>query len=196
MPNDLIIRPAREEDAGALLEIYAPYVTDTAISFEYEVPTLEEFRRRIRETLKTYPYLVAQIGDTLAGYAYASAFKPRAAYQWSVETTIYLRRDLRGQGLGRKLYQALEETLRAQNILNLNACIAHTGQPDSYLSNGSEAFHDRMGYKKVAHFTKCGYKFNTWYDMIWMEKIIGDHPVHPASVIPFSQICHLWAEAE
>ena len=103
-----VIRIATAEDAEALLAIYAPYVRDTAITFEYRVPSLEEFRRRIEATLEKYPYLALEDGGEILGYAYAAPFKERAAYDWAVETTIYLRPDARGKGCGRTLYEALE----------------------------------------------------------------------------------------
>ena len=183
------IRPARPEDAPTLLAIYAPYVRETAITFEYEVPSLDEFTRRIERTLQRYPYLVAQSGGEVLGYAYAGPFKERAAYDWSVETTIYLRQDQRGRGLGRTLYQALERCLAAQHIQNLNACIADPAQAgDPYLTGASAAFHARMGYQLVGRFHKCGYKFGRWYDMIWMEKFFGGHPEQPPEVVPFSKL--------
>lgn len=180
-----IIRTAVPEDAEELLEIYGPYVTDTAISFEYEVPALEEFRVRIHRTLQSYPYLVMVTGGRIAGYAYASPFKEREAYCHSVETTIYIRMDCRGRGYGKKLYLALEELLKKQNILNVNACIAVTEQEDPYLTNKSMYFHEHMGYRLVGKFTKCGYKFGRWYDMIWMEKMIGEHTENQAPFVPF-----------
>lgn len=182
METNIIIRRATKEDAEEILKLYAPYVTDTAITFEYDVPSVQEFAARIDHTLKKYPYLVAVEDHRIIGYAYASPFKERAAYDWAVETTIYLKQDCRGRGVGRKLYLALEEGLRKQNILNLNACIAFTQTEDKHLSNASTFFHTQLGYKKVAHFSKCGYKFETWYDMIWMEKIIGEHSVNPKPV--------------
>jgi L-amino acid N-acyltransferase YncA len=188
MKNATTIRLASEKDAEELLQIYAPYVTDTAITFEYEVPSVVEFAERIRNTLKKYPYLVLQENGRIAGYTYASPFHPRAAYGWAVETSIYLRRDCRGRGLGKKLYLALEDTLKRQNILNLNACIAYTAVPDEHLDNTSTAFHEHLGYSRVARFTQCGYKFGTWYDMIWMEKLIGEHTTPPAPVIPITEI--------
>ncbi len=180
------IRPATPEDAPALLAIYAPYVRETAITFEYEVPSLEEFAGRIRRTLERYPYLAAQSGDEVLGYACAGAFKERAAYDWSVETTIYLRQDQRGHGLGRALYQALERCLAAQHIQNLNACIADPAQAgDPYLTGASAAFHARLGYQLVGRFHKCGYKFGRWYDMVWMEKILGATRSAPRRWSPF-----------
>lgn len=188
MDDQLIIRMATEDDARQVLNVYSPYVTDTAISFEYDIPSLSEMKRRIRATLQKYPYLVAEEGGHIVGYAYASAFKERAAYDRAAETTIYLKQDCRGRGVGRALYLALEELLRRQNILNLNACIASTPAEDPHLSNASEVFHGRLGYRKVAHFTKCGYKFGTWYDMIWMEKMLGEHTDKPEPLIPVTEL--------
>ena len=131
------IRTARPDDAAALLEIYAPYVTDTAITFEYEIPTQAEFASRIEKTLEKYPYFVAEADGRPVGYAYAGAFKERAAYDWSVETSIYVRRDLKCMGVGRRLYDALEAALMAQGITNVNACIAYTGEPDAHLTQDS-----------------------------------------------------------
>ncbi len=188
MQTDLIIRIATPEDAAELLDIYIPYVIETAITFEYDIPSVSEFADRIRQTLKRYPYLVAIAEGRMIGYAYASPFKGRAAYDWAVETTIYLRQDCQGKGYGKKLYFALEDILKKQNIINLNACIAYASVEDVHLSNTSTLFHEHLGYKQVAHFTKCGYKFSTWYDMIWMEKILGAHPVRPMPVIPITEL--------
>ena len=179
MNTDLIIRPATEADAPALLAIYAPYVTQTAITFEYQPPTVQEFAGRIRDILQKYPYLVADRQGELVGYAYASQLKGRAAYAWSVETSIYLRQDCRGGGLGRKLYQALEEQLKERGIINLYACIASTPGEEPLLQNASVKFHKRMGYEPVGHFSRCGFKPDRWYDVIWMEKMLGEHPERP-----------------
>jgi phosphinothricin acetyltransferase len=167
-----MIRNATENDAGRLLEIYSYYVTDTAISFEYEVPTVEEFRKRITHTLEKYPYLVLEENGVIKGYAYAGVFKGRAAYDHCCEVTIYLDGDAKGKGYGRALYGALEEELRKRGIINLYACIADPIKEDEYLTRNSEQFHRHMGYTKVGEFHRCGYKFGRWYNMIWMEKII------------------------
>ncbi len=188
MSMNVLIRMATEADAEEILQIYAPYVSGTAITFEYEVPSVAEFSRRISDTLRTYPYLVALAADRIVGYAYASAFKERAAYNWAVETTVYLQQQYKGNGVGKKLYCALEDILKRQNIINLNACIAYTPREDAHLDNTSTAFHTRLGYTKVAHFTKCGYKFGAWYDMIWMEKMLGEHPDTPDPLIPVTEI--------
>ena len=109
MGHEAGLRVVKEEDAKELLEIYRPYVEKTVISFEYETPSLEEFAGRIRRTLKKYPYLAAERDGEILGYAYTSPFVGRIAYQYSAETTIYLREDQKRNGLGRRLYQALEE---------------------------------------------------------------------------------------
>lgn len=186
MQDRVTVRPAEPEDAEKLLKIYAPYVKKTAISFEYEVPSVEEFAGRIKKTLQRYPYLVATVDGETAGYAYAGAFHARAAYQWCAETSIYVKEGLRGHGIGRKLYETLEGELRDMGILNLNACIAHPVQEDEYLTQASERFHERMGFSKVAEFHRCGYKFQRWYDMVWMEKLLGEHEEMPMPVRCFS----------
>jgi phosphinothricin acetyltransferase len=187
MEKDIKIRIATEEDAEQLLAIYRPYVEETAISFEYEVPTVEEFAGRIRNTLKRYPYLVAEAKGEIVGYAYASVFKERRAYDWSVETTIYLKQGCSKKGYGKKLYQTLEEMLKELHILNLNACIAVTDCEDAHLTNNSKEFHEHMGYRLVGTFHQSGYKFQRWYDMIWMEKMIGEHTQKPEEVVPFEK---------
>ena len=177
MSNKIRIRNASVDDAKKLLEIYGPYVRNTAISFEYEVPSIEEFKKRIENTMKKYPYLIAEEDNQILGYAYAGAFYGRAAYDWSVETTIYLAPKTRKKGVGRILYEALEQKLKEMGILNLYACIAYPEVEDEYLDKNSAQFHEHLGYVKVGEFHKCGYKFGRWYNMIWMEKIIGEHVI-------------------
>lgn len=179
------IRVADAGDAQALLDIYAPYVRKTAITFEYTVPSLEEFRGRLLHTLQGYPYLVAEGDGELWGYAYTGPFHSRAAYRWSAEVSIYLREDRRGMGLGRRLYTAIEQVSRAQNILNLNACIAYPESEDGYLTKNSVQFHRHMGYTLVGEFHQCGYKFGNWYNMVWMEKHLGAHCHDPLPVAAF-----------
>lgn len=186
--EELQIRVGTTEDAEALLKIYQPYVEKTAVTFEYEVPTLEEFRERIDKILKKYPVLVAECGGEILGYAYAGAFQSRAAYAWAAETSIYIREDCRKAGIGRALYKELENILRKQNILNVNACIAYPIEEDEYLNNDSVRFHEKMGYRLVGEFRQCGYKFNRWYNMVWMEKHIGEHRTEQPAVIDFQII--------
>lgn len=176
----ITIRSAKAKDAAALLAIYAPYVRKTAITFEYAVPSRREFAERIRRILARYPYLVAEADGKIVGYAYAGAFKDRAAYDWAVEATVYVKEDCKRLGIGRRLYKALEKALKAQGILNMNACIASPIRAsDPYLTRDSIAFHARLGFKPVGIFHKCGFKFHRWYDMLWMEKSLGPHTAHP-----------------
>ena len=173
---DTIIRDATQSDVEALLAIYAPYVKLTAITFEYEVPNVDDFRQRLQEVQAKYPWIVAEVDGQIVGYAYASPFKERAAYQWAVETSIYVDSNMKRLGIGRKLHEALEQRLKAQGILNMNACISFVEAEDEYLTHDSIRFHEQLGYQEVAHFHLCGKKFGRWYDMIWMEKLIGKHP--------------------
>lgn len=182
------IRPAKPEDAEKLLAIYAPYVEQTAITFEYEVPTVEEFRERIHNTLKKYPYLVAEQGGEPVGYAYVGPFHDRPAYDWAVETSIYVDQNKKRMGIGKKLHEALEEELRNRGFLNMNACIAYPAQEDEYLTRNSLGFHTHLGFRPVGSFTRCGYKFGRWYNMVWLEKLMGEHPASPAPVRPFPEI--------
>lgn len=173
--NDIKIRFATVQDAESLLKIYAPYVEKTAITFEYDVPSVEEFAGRIENVLKKYPYLVAEIENEIVGYAYAGSFYERAAYDWAIETSVYVDTNKKKMGIGKKLYEALEKILASQNILNMNACIAYPAEEDEYLTKNSVEFHEHLGYRLVGEFKKCGYKFNRWYNMVWMEKHIGEH---------------------
>lgn len=162
------IRPANKADAAALLAIYKPYVEKTAITFEYEVPSLTEFEGRIEKTQKDYPYLVLEEEGRILGYAYASAYYARAAYDWAVELSIYLHEDARGKGLGSLLYDQLEAELTAPGYLRFLACIALP-------NDASIQLHEKRGYKRVAHLPKIGYKFNKWHDIVWMQKTLdGD----------------------
>lgn len=183
--NNLTIRPVTVNDAEDLLAIYRYYVERTAISFEYDVPTVEEFRGRIAHIIEKYPYFAAVRDGRIIGYAYAHPFVGRAAYDWSAELTIYIDRDCRHSGAGRVLYEALEQALHRMGVLNLYACIGHTDTEDAYLTNNSEQFHAHMGFATVGLFQKCGYKFGQWYDMIWMEKIIGEHGKNQPPITPF-----------
>lgn len=186
--SDITIRIASPSDAPELLAIYAPYITKTAISFEYDVPSVEEFTDRIRTTLEKYPYLAAESDGHIVGYCYVSILHGRQAYDWSVETSIYVDQNCKRMGIGKKLHDALEQALSAMGILNLYACIAFPIGEDPYLTEDSVNFHEHLGYTHTAHFHKCGYKFNRWYDIVWMEKTIGKHLECQPAVKNFSEI--------
>ena len=194
MENNIIIRFARPEDAPALVEIYSYYVLNTAVTYEYEVPSAVEFAMRIRRVLEKYPYLVAERNGELLGYAYASTFIARAAADWSTEVSVYIKHDSRGLGLGRKLYEALEGILRLQGIVNLSAAIAApNGKEDEYLTRDSLKFHSRMGYEFAGEFKRNGHKFGRWYNLVWMEKHLSDHKEnhpHPLTVDEIRSAVH------
>lgn len=178
----ITIRDAALSDAERILEIYDYYVRNTAITFEYDTPSVDEFRKRMSETMKRYPYLIAELDGRIQGYAYAGAFIDRAAYNWSCELSIYIDHDARKCGMGRMLYDALEKRLKDMGILNLYACIAYPTKEDEYLTTNSADFNEHMGFEKAGEFHSCGYKFGRWYDMIWMEKIMGEHGDEPKEI--------------
>ena len=174
--KEMKIRIAKEEDAEALLAIYAPYIEHTVITYEYDVPTVEEFRGRIRHVLERYPYLVAELNGKICGYAYASAFHDRPAGGWNVETSIYVDQNKKGMGIGTALYDKLEKILKRQNVLNMNACIACTEIEDEYLTNAStwdENIIVLMGTSGAD---------------VRMEKEIGEHVADQPPVIAFPEI--------
>ena len=172
------IQNVTPDDAEALLEIYAPYVEKTAISFEYDVPTLNEFRERIINTLKKYPYIKAvNESGKILGYAYAGAFKTRRAYDKSCEASIYVDKNSHGSGIGRALYDSLEAELKSRGFMNIYACVAYPEVEDEYLTHNSLKFHEHMGFKPVGKFNECACKFGRFYSMICLEKFIAPHVI-------------------
>lgn len=185
----MTLRVAKAEDAPALLDLYAWYVDHSAATFEYEVPGVEEFRNRITGTLNKYPYLVEEIDGKIVGYVYAGPFKSRQAYDWSAETSIYVDHRQRQKGIGRKLYDALEKIMRRQNFVHLYACIARPAREnDPYLSMASIDFHHCLGFVQCAEFRLCAWRFDAWYDMVWMERQIGTLQTPPQAIIPFCDL--------
>ena len=168
---DIKIRTATAEDAEELLEIYAYYIKNTAVTFEYEVPSVEEFRERISHILEHYPYLVAEDKGEIIGYSYAGRFHPRAAFGWDVEMTVYLKQEVRRAGVGRQLYAQMEEVLREQGVVRAISLIVKP--EDEYSDYNSIQFHEKMGYKYAGELKDCGYKFHRWYTLVYMDKQIG-----------------------
>ena len=167
------IEDVTAKDAKRLLEIYGPYVKNTAVSFEYEVPSVEEFENRIINITKKYPYIkIIDDENKTVGYAYASSFKSREAYKYDVEASIYLDQSQRGKGYGKALYFELEKRLKQIGIINVYACITMPINKSKYSTEASYHFHLRQGFKLVGTFKRCGYKFNEWFNIIWMEKQI------------------------
>lgn len=174
------IRLARVEDAPAILEIYAPYVTDTVISFEYEVPTGEEFTQRVRDISALHPYLVWEEKGRLLGYAYAHPYAARPAYQWGAELTVYLRPEARRRGIGTKLYGAMLDLLRLQGVRTVYGCITAENE-------ASVAMHRALGFREGGLFRNAGYKQGRWLDVLWLEKEISVYD-EPKPLLPFPQV--------
>ena len=168
------IRTASADDAGALLAVYAPYVTQSCISFETEPPSLEEYRRRVADIAARFPYLVLEQDGNVVGYAYAHEFSERPAYCWSVETSIYLSPGCTGAGVGGILLGALEELLARAGFTNAEACITDDNR-------ASIAFHEKHGYRLRAAFPQCAYKHGRWLGIVWMEKYVAEHAENPAA---------------
>lgn len=168
-----MIRDAFEKDAERLVEIYSYYVKETAVSFEYGVPSVEEFICRIKSVKMKYPFLVYEADGKILGYAYASAYSGREAYNWTATTSIYLDKECRRRGIGTALYKELEARLSKQGIVNALAGVAFMDIEDEFLTHDSFEFHKNRGYTEVAHMPKIGKKFDRWYDLLWMQKVIN-----------------------
>lgn len=180
------IRLASEEDARDLLDIYAPYVisedlTKSCVSFEYVLPTVEEFRERIQRISSGYPYLVAELEGRPIGYAYAHPIVERAAYQWGAELTIYIAPEGQYCGLGRRLYGLLEEFLRHMGVITTYGCITAS-------NDHSIGLHSALGYKLVGTYVKGGFKKGKWLDVAWMAKNIQEFPEQPELIKIFPQL--------
>ena len=183
------VRVASIDDAPSLLEIYGYYVANTAITFECEVPSLEEFRERMRSTLGVYPYLVAEDDGRIIGYVYANRFRPREAFDWAVKLSIYIQKGYHRKGIGRLLYGKIEDILRRQNIANIYATIVEPlDDSDRYLTGESTRFHEAMGYRRVAEYHGCGNKFGRWYNLVETEKVIAEKNGPPEEFIPFPRL--------
>ena len=175
------IRSALSSDASSILDIYAPYIANTAVSFETEVPTVEDFTRRIMGNQESCPWLVYESYGLIAGYAYASKHRDRAAYQWSLESSVYVNEGFRQQGIATKLYQTLFQILKYQGCRNLYAGITLPNEK-------SVNFHQKMGFSKIADYKNIGYKFNRWHTVGWYELQLNDYSDAPAPFIKWSQI--------
>ena len=172
--NEIKIRPAKIEDAERLLEIYSYYIKETAVTYEWDVLTVESFADRIRKITSKFPYLVCEDENgKIQGFVYASSFSERKAYDWTVETSIYLDKDARRMGAGSALYEALETELKKMDIVNLIAKIAWCEKEDEYLTHDSVLFHTKAGYEYSGTLKSVGKKFGRWYDIVMMTKRIA-----------------------
>ncbi|MDO4920845.1 MAG: GNAT family N-acetyltransferase [Phascolarctobacterium sp.] len=177
MRNKICLRLVEADDAPGLAALYAPFVESddrrlSDVSFEYVAPSVAEFRQRIADISADYPYLVCQRGGEYLGYAYAHQFIPRAAYQWGAEVTIYLAPAGQGCGLGKVLYDALENILRLQGVVKAYACVTASNEH-------SVKFHEARGYRIVGTFKDTGFKHGHWLDMVWLEKALAELPREP-----------------
>ena len=176
-----MFRRVRENDAKACLRIYRPYVEKTAISFEEDVPSVKIMRQRIQHSSRQYPWLIYEQDSKVAGYAYASGFRPRPAYRWSAEVTIYITEKIKGTGIAQCLYQKLFEILIKQGFHNAIAVITEPN-PES------EKFHQKMGFRRIGVFQSVGYKLNRWHNIGWWQKQLQTTEQQPIELIPFSAI--------
>lgn len=170
----MIIRPVDISDAAAILSIYAPYIESTAFTFETVVPSLEEYEQRIRTNTSSYPWLVAVDNGKVIGYAYASRHRERAAYQWTVESSVYVAEDYHHAGVAKQLYEALFELLKSAGFVNVFAVIT-LPNPKSY------AFHQKMGFEPVCVYKNIGFKLGRWHDVAWLQKTVNPHSAEPVS---------------
>lgn len=175
------IRLAAPGDAAGMLEIYAPYVRETVVTFEYEVPSPEEFRQRIAATLPRYPWLALENEDGVLGYAYAGRYQSRAAYQWDAEGSIYLAPPARGAGFAAPLYRCLMALLEAQGVRNFYGCITHPNP-------ASEGFHRKLGFADLAIYPQAGYKLGQWLDVLWSWRPLGEKTSPPAPFCPLGEL--------
>lgn len=168
------IRTATIKDAARILEIYVPFVKDTSVSFETEIPSLQEMQNRISETTEKFPWLIFEQNGIIAGYAYAGPHRSRCAYAWSVEATVYLDPKFHGQGIGRKLYTKLFEILKQQGAVNVFAGITLPNE-------ASVGIHETMGFKKIGQFEDIGFKLGKWWDTGWFQLKL-QKPIEPKSL--------------
>lgn len=172
MKNKREIRLIKSTDAASVLAIYEPYIRDTSITFEYDVPSLGEFSERIQTISVEYPWLVCVENDIILGYAYGCKHRYRTAYQWSVESAIYVSENTHRKGIARHLYETLFEILRLQGFVNVYAGVTIPNEK-------SEGFHLAMGFEKLGTFKKIGYKFEEWHDVAWFDLHLTSHILHP-----------------
>lgn len=172
-PAPPLIRPARDDDVAAMLDIYRPYVENTAVSFEESVPSLDEFAARVRSVAAGWSWLVAEDAARIVGYAYGSSHRERAAYRWSVETSVYVAAAAQRCGVGRRLYEALFARLAAAGYCNAYAGIALP-------NDASVALHRAVGFVAIGTFPRVGFKFGQWRDVAWFHRPLRA-PEEPAN---------------
>jgi len=171
-----IIRLAERRDIPGILEIYSPFILETAVTFEEIVPEEDSFWKRIQEIMTELPFLVCEIDGRIAGYAYASAYRSRASYRWSKEVSVYIHPDFKRKRVANALYTSLHKLVRFQGIANLLAIITMPNE-------SSVAFHEHFGYRKCGEFSKVGYKLGQWQNVGWFELFLQDENEAPIEKI-------------
>ncbi len=175
------IRFANEKDAEAILGIYAPYIENTSITFEYEVPSVSEFAARMAEIQEKYPWIVYEENGEILGYAYGGPEHTRAAYQWTVETSVYVSENAKGRGIGRALYDALLDILKKQNF-----CVCYVLVIEE--NTVSLRMHEEYGFKTIGIRRNSGYKHGAWHSVVVMEKQLNEFSVPPKDIIPIGKL--------
>ncbi|MHB1653812.1 MAG: arsinothricin resistance N-acetyltransferase ArsN1 family B [Desulfitobacteriaceae bacterium] len=184
----MLMRLAGVSDAQEILNIYAPYVENTAITFETEIPSRNEMEARIELILCNHVWIVVEGDGKILGYAYASEYHERAAYRWSVDVSIYVREDRQGGGIGKALYASLFRVLGLQGYRNAYAIICLPNER-------SIGVHEHFGFRKMAHFNNVGYKFGKWHDVGWWELFLQEHGSDPKEPLSINNIDEIGLQA-
>lgn len=179
--SDKFFRLVKEEDAEEILSVYKPYIDNTAITFECESPTLEEFTLRIQEISKDYPYIICEENDKIIGYAYAHRQMERAAYQWNAELSVYIDGSHIREGLGKAMYRALIDILKLQKVKNVYGGVTSPNP-------NSEKLHEHFGFSNLGTYHQTGFKCGAWHDVTWFEKTIGEYSDNPEPPISIKDI--------
>lgn len=180
-----IIRLATEQDAEQIIEIYAPFCRESPISFEIEPPTLKEMQQRISKIIQKLPWLVCESRGQVLGYAYAASHRERAAYQWSVDVSIYIREGSRRSGIGRALYTSLFKILVLQGYYNAYACV-------TIPNSASIRLHEVMGFQAIGVYKGIGYKEGAWHDVAWFGLSLQPRVFNPKQPIDLNAVCETW----
>ena len=175
------IRVATKDDAVGMLDIYAPFILNSGITQETEVPSVEDFQQRVISNLIERPWFVCEINNEIAGYAYAGKHRDRKGYQWCTEPSVYISEKYFGFGVANALYNALFEILKLQGYVNAYAVI-------TLPNDRSLAFHKKFGFEYLTTYKKIGYKLGQWHDVGWMQYEINPHENDPAELIKFTKI--------
>ena len=176
-----MIRIATKHDAAGMLDIYAPFILNSGITQETEVPSVEDFQKRVIANLEERPWLVCEVDKEIAGYAYAGKHRDRKGYQWCTEPSVYIAEKFYGDGIANALYRALFDILKLQGYVNAYAVI-------TLPNDRSVTFHRKFGFEFFTTYKKIGYKLGQWHDVGWMQYEVNPHKEEPADPIKFSEI--------